>query len=430
MIVMLLMIVSILVLLGTGFPIALVLGATGAISTFILDPKYMSGIPHTIFNTATAEPLIAVPLFILMGQIIQQSKVAERFYLSIALWLRPIPGGLLHSNITVCTVFSAVSGSSVATAATVATAAMPNLDRLGYDRRLSTGTLAAGGTLGILIPPSIPLIVYGSIVEESIGSLFVAAIVPAILLVSMFHAYIFFRALMNPSLAPTDTNASSVSLRQLFLSLRDILPVFAIVLAVLGGIYAGWTTSTEAAAVGVLMAFAIAAGYGAINVKMLRGVFVEAIMLTSKILFIVIGAQIFSYSVFVWGINSTIGNFVANLDFSPTVIFFVIVLIYLTLGMFVDALSLMLMTIAIVHPIVVNLGYDSVWFGVVLVLLLEVGLITPPVGMNLFTIKAVSSKILLSDVAYGSLPFVLIILFSVALLVAFPMIVLWLPFYA
>ena len=430
MTVMLLMIASILFLLGAGFPIALVLGVIGVISTFLLDPKYMSGIPHTVFNTATAEPLIAVPLFILMGQIIQQSKVAERFYSSVALWLRPIPGGLLHSNITVCTVFSAVSGASVATAATVATAAMPNLERLGYDRRLSTGTLAAGGTLGILIPPSIPLIVYGSIVEESIGSLFIAAILPALLLVLMFHLFIFIRALIDPDLAPIDKAASSVTLRELFLSLGDILPVFAIVAAVLGGIYAGWTTSTEAAAVGVFMALVIATAYNSLNFKMLRKVFIDAIMLTSMILFIVIGAQIFSYSVFVWGINSTIGDFVGNLDLHPVAIFSVIVLIYITLGMFVDALSLMLMTIAIVHPIVTNLGFDSIWFGVVLVLLLEVGLITPPVGMNLFTIKAVNPKILLSDVAYGSLPFVLIILMAVMLMVIFPKIVLWLPFYA
>jgi C4-dicarboxylate transporter, DctM subunit len=429
MTVMLLMGITVLVLLAAGFPIALVLGATGIAWTLLYDPGHMTGVAHTVFNTASSETLIAVPLFILMGQIVQHSHVAERFYRAIALWLRRLPGGLLHANVSVCTVFSAVSGSSVATAATVATAALPSLQRLKYENRLATGTLAAGGTLGILIPPSIPLIVYGSIVEESIGTLFIAAIIPALMLVSLFHGYILIRSVINPELAPASTGEST-SLSELMRSLLHILPVMAIVVAVLGGIYAGWTTSTEAAAIGVFMALAVAIGYRAVNREMLRIVLQETLTLTAMMLFIVIGAQIFSFAVYTWGINREIGQLVSGLPLQPVFILAIIVVIYIVLGMFVDALSLMLMTISIVHPIIVGLGYDAIWFGIVLVLLLEVGLITPPVGMNLFTIKAVSPGLSLSDVAYGALPFVALMLLAIALLVAFPMIVLWLPFYA
>ncbi|MEQ9243660.1 TRAP transporter large permease [Roseovarius indicus] len=427
MTVMVLMGLTVVALLAFGFPVALVLGATGVFWTWAYDPNYMSGIAHTVFNTASGETLIAIPLFVLMGQIVQQSRVAERFYETVARWLRFLPGGLLHANISVSAVFSAVSGSSMATAATVASAALNSLERLKYDRRMSTGTLAAGGTLGILIPPSIPLIVYGSLAEESIGSLFIAALLPAVLMVSLFHAYIFIRALLNPSLAPR-VHGSEMTKVSMAEGLNSVLPVLAIILVVLGGIYAGWTTSTEAAALGSFMSLLAAAWQRAVSLQMLRRVLTETVMLSGMILFIVIGAQVFSFAVYTWGINIEIGRFVADLAFPPLAIFGVIVLVYLVLGMFVDALSLMLMTLAVVHPIVTNLGYDPIWFGIVLVLLLEVGLITPPVGINLFTIKAVRSDIPLSDVAFGALPFVVIVLLTVALLVAFPQIVLWLPF--
>ncbi|RAI02421.1 hypothetical protein DLJ53_13785 [Acuticoccus sediminis] len=427
MTVMALMGATVLLLLAAGFPIALVLGATGVFWTILYNPNYLGGIAHTVFNTASGETLIAIPLFILMGQIVQHSRVAERFYETVARWLAVVPGGLLHANISVSAVFSAVSGSSVATAATVATAALPSLDRLHYDRRLSTGTLAAGGTLGILIPPSIPLIVYGSLVEESIGSLFIAALLPALMTVSLFHIYIFVRALLDPSVAPAgaaDTPPISTAA-----ALGNVLPVLAIVLVVLGGIYLGWTTSTEAAALGAFMALLTAAGQRTLTWGMLKTVLGETASLTAMILFIVIGAQIFSFAVYTWGINSDIRQLVGGLPYPPLAIFGIIVVIYLILGMFVDALSLMLMTLAVVHPIIVSLGYDPIWFGIVLVLLLEVGLITPPVGMNLFTIKAVNPSISLKDIAYGSLPFVAIVLFSVAILVMFPEVVLWLPFH-
>jgi C4-dicarboxylate transporter DctM subunit len=427
MTVILLMGATLVLLLAAGFPIALVLGTTGVVWTFIYNPNALSGIAHTVFNTSASEALIAVPLFVLMGQMVQHSMVSQRFYQAVAVWLRRVPGGLLHANIAVCSVFSAVNGSSVATAATVASAALPSMVRHKYDLRLATGTLAAGGTLGILIPPSIPLIVYGSVAQESIGKLFMAALVPALVLVILFHAYIFIRAVRDPAVAPSDP-AAKTDVGELLRSLGTMLPVMTIIVAVLGGIYTGWTTSTEAAAVGAFMSMLVAAGYRALSLKMLRTVLTETVMLTAMIFFIVIGAQIFSYAIYTWGLNSEIARFIDALSYPRVVVFAVIVLIYLVLGMFVDALSLMLMTIGVVLPIIVKLGYDPIWFGIVLVLLLEIGLITPPVGMNLFTIKAVSPDLKLSDVALGSLPFVAMMLVVVGLLVAFPQIALWLPF--
>jgi tripartite ATP-independent transporter DctM subunit len=417
---------TILLLLAAGWPIALVLGATGLFWIILFDARQLSGVAHTLFNTAASEALIAVPLFVLMGQIVQHARVSERFYRSVSGWLRRLPGGLLHANIAVCSVFSAVSGSSVATAATVGTAALPSLQRLRYDPKLAAGSLAAGGTLGILIPPSIPLIVYGSIVQESIGKLFIAALVPALILVIMFHIYIVLRCLANPALAPADDveRNEGGNLRGF---LTDILPVISIVVAVLGGIYSGITTSTEAAAVGALMALIVAGASGNVTRSMLRTVMTETATLTAMMLFIVIGAQIFSYAVFTWGINAEIGRIVSDLALPRGAVLAVIIGIYIILGMFLDALSLMLMTLAIVHPIIVALGYDPLWFGILLVLLLEIGLITPPVGMNLFTIKAVSQDIKLSDVGWGALPFAVLMLIAIVILSVFPGLVLWLP---
>jgi len=415
----------IMVLLLMGLPIAAVLGITGLAWIAAFDPTYLKGAGYAILNTATSETLIAVPLFILMGEIIQRSEVASRFYNAVAPALARLPGGLLHANIAVCSVFAAVSGSSIATAATIGTAAIPNLDRLGYDRRLIFGTLAAGGTLGILIPPSIPLIIYGALVEESVGRLFVAAVLPAAMIVLLFELYLLIRALMRPDIAPRGSVATDAA--SWAAALRDIAPLIAIIVVVLGGIYRGWTTPTEAAALGAFMALAVALTQGTLTWALLTQAIGSTVKVTSTLLFIVLGAQVFSFAVFTWGINSKVADFVAGLSYAPATVIVAILAMYFVLGMFIDALSMMVMTLAVVHPIVIGLGYDSVWFGIVLVLLLEVGLITPPVGLNLFTIQAIRPGIALGEVAAGALPFVVLLLIGVALLVGFPGIALWLP---
>jgi tripartite ATP-independent transporter DctM subunit len=423
------MMISILVPLFLGVPIAVTLGGSGLVWLVILNPAHLRGAGYALWNIADNYILISVPLFLLMGEIIQRSDIAQRFYRAMSLWLRWLPGGLLHANIGACGVFSAVSGSSVATAATIGTAAIPNLMALGYDRRLIFGTLAAGGTLGILIPPSIPLIIYAALVEVSLGRLFIAAAVPGLMMLVLFAAYIGWRAWRDPAVSPpVPLDETRTRRRELLGSIGDVLPVLAIILVVLGGIYFGWATPTEVAALGVLIALVVAAAYRRLTWTVIRESVVAAVTFTSMLMFVIIGAHIFSYALFAWGMTREATSWVADLAVAPVVVLGVIVLIYLVLGMFIDALSMMVLTLSVVFPIVTGLGYDPVWFGVVLVMLLEIGLITPPVGINLYTIQGLIPGLTnVLEVARGALPFVLLLLIGVGLLVAFPDIALWLP---
>jgi C4-dicarboxylate transporter, DctM subunit len=414
------------VLLVIGLPIGLVLGATGLFWLVVKDPVLLRGAARAVMNLSTSDILLSLPLFILMGLIVQKSDVARRFYGAVALWLRRLPGGLLHTNIAVCSVFSAISGSSVATAATVGSTAIPTLLGLNYDKRLMSGSLAAGGTLGILIPPSIPLIVYGATVQESIGQLFIAATMPALMMIGLFMVYILIRAIVNPSLAPAPPPVP-VTMAERLRSIVDLMPLTVVALVVIGGIYKGWTTTTEAAALGLATAILVAAVTRSLSLRMLREALVETVSLTAVLMFIVVGATVFSFAIFSWSINSTLANMVADLPLAPLTIMLIISALYVVLGMFIDPLSLMLMTISVMVPIVTTLGYDPIWFGVVLVILLEIGMITPPVGMNLFTIQAISppGALRLREVASGSLPFVGLMALLCLILILFPGIVLW-----
>ena len=427
MIVMLWMTLTLLVPLLIGIPIAIALGGSGLIWLIALDPNYLRGVGHSIWNGATSDVLTSVPLFILMGELVQRTGLASRFYDAVALWLRRLPGGLFHANIAATSVFSAVSGSSVATAATIGMVALPNLERLNYNRRMTLGSLAAGGTLGILIPPSIPLIVYGALVETSVGKLFMAALLPGIGMALLFSTYIAIKVLLKPSLAPR-ARLEPPTLAERLHSLGQMGPLLIVVLVILGGIYLGWTTTTEAAASGTLVTCLMALVQGRMRWALLRDSLVSAIRFTAMLMFVIFGAQIFSFAVFSWGITSEMGRWIGGLDYPPLAILLIILAIYLVLGMFIDALSIMIMTLSILYPIILQLQYDPIWFGVVLVILLEIGLITPPVGLNLYTIQALQpGKVPLKEVSLGAFPFVLLLLAGVALLIAFPDIALWLP---
>lgn len=423
----LLMPLSILLPLFAGIPIAVTLGGAGLLWLVAYDPAFLRGASYAVWNTSTSDVLASVPLYILMGDLIQRSGIAGNFYDAVGLWMRRLPGGLLHANIGACAVFSAVSGSSVATAATMGVVALPSLERGGYDRRLSLGSLAAGGTLGILIPPSIPLIIYGALVEESIGELFMAALIPGVIMALLFSLYIgavSALGLVRPPLAKDMPATVTDYLR----ALVRMGPLLLLILAILVSVYAGWATTNEAAAFGFLFALLVAWSQKRLSWQVLRDSLRSTIRLTAMLLFIVLGAQIFSFAVFTWGINRELSALVLSLDVAPIVVLLVIILAYFVLGMFLDSISVMVLTLAIVHPILTSLGYDSVWFGVVLVILLEVGLITPPVGMNLFTIQALApNRIGLGEVAWGALPFVSILLLGLVLLVAVPELALWLP---
>ena len=420
---------SMLVPLLLGIPIAVALGAPGLLWLLYLDPEnlvYVRGAGNAIWNTAENYTLLAVPLFILMGELLQRTDISRRFYQAVSACLWRLPGGALHSNIVACAVLSAVSGSSVATAAMVGAAAIPSLIRLKYDRKLIFGTLAAGGTLGILIPPSIPLIIYAALVEESVGRLFIGALIPGLMMAGMFFLYVLWRGWrLGRAGAPSPRPEVEMSGLQIA---ADMLPFGAIFAVVFGGLYFGWATPTEIAGVGVAIALLTALVYRQLNVAAVWGALVASVNITAVILFVVIGAQIFSYALFSWGVTRSVAEWTSSLPYPTAVIFGCIVMMYLILGMFIDSISMMVLTLGVVFPVIVNLGYDPVWFGVVLVILIEIGLITPPVGINLFTIQAVVPNLTsVMEVARGALPFVFLLLAGVGLLMLFPELVLWLP---
>lgn len=421
-----LMFLSLFILLLSGMPIAGALGLVGLVSLLLYDPNLINAVPFVLWNSSISFVLVACPLFVLMGNIMLDSGINKRFYGAISLWVRWLPGGLLQTNIFASSIFAAVSGSSVATAATMGTIAIPEQIKLNYEKKIIYGSLAAGGTLGILIPPSIAMIIYCSLVYESVGKLFMAGVIPGILMAALFVGYILIRSVINPSIAPQVKNVH-VSMKERLLSLVDLMPTMMIIAFILLAIYLGWATPNEIAAVGVALSLIFAVLYRGFSIQKLKKSLSETAFLTGMLLFVIIGAQIFTYALFSWGATAEISAAVVNLPLSPMVIWFVLALMYIFLGMFIDAISMMVLTLAVVHPIIVGLGFDPVWFGVVLVLLLEIGLITPPVGLNLYTIKAVANESSFSDIVKGSFPFVLLLLLGVIILTIFPQLALWLP---
>jgi tripartite ATP-independent transporter DctM subunit len=336
-----------------------------------------------------------------------------------------LPGGLLHANIFSCAIFAAVSGSSVATAATVGTVAIPEMMKRGYDPKPVLGSLAAGGTLGILIPPSIIMVLYGALVEESIARLFMAGVLPGLMMAGIFMIFIATQLMLKPELAPP--RHSAVEGRPPLSDMLHIVPVLGLLLVVLGSIYVGFATPTEAAAVGAAGALALAAGYGGLSWK----VFSESIMATVKttcmVTLIIIGAQILSAALTYSGVSRAVSEWILALGLSKWVFFLALVILYLVLGCFVDGISMIYMTLPVLIPVIKAFGFDLVWFGIILTILIELGQITPPVGLNLFTIHAISGGRSFAEVVRGSLPYCFLMLLVIVILCFFPGIALWLP---
>lgn len=421
----LLAVIILCALLGSGLWIALTLGGTGIV--LLLAAGYPLNAVSTIFWTQTGNfVLVAIPLFILMGEIILSSGISSRFYQSISPWARFLPGRLYSINILATGLFSAVSGSSVATAAAIGSVAIPELQKRGYAKRLNYGTIAAGGTLGILIPPSAGLIIYGSLVNANIATLFIAAVIPGLLVIATFLVYVALACTIVPSMLPPDEERAS--LRQLLATLPGLLPITMLIAMVIGSIYSGYATPTEAAALGVAGAALIAV----LNGEMRGGLFLHclkrAVTSTAMIMFIVLGAQIVAYAFARTGASRELVDWVIALNMGPWEVFLVLCVMYLILGCFIDAISIMVLTLPLVHPLIVALGFDPIWFGIVLIILIEVGMITPPVGLNLFVIQNFAGrKGSFGEIAIGSAPFVVLMLLVVAMLCVWPQLVLWLP---
>jgi tripartite ATP-independent transporter DctM subunit len=385
----------------------------------------LTSISSVVWNSVDSYVLIAVPLFLLMGEIILRSGAGEFFYRGVAALMGRTRGALLHANTLSCAIFSAVSGSSVATAATVGTVAIPEMLKQGYQPRIVFGSLAAGGTLGILIPPSIAMVLYGALVQQSVSKLFIAGIIPGLLLAGIFMVYGIVRVRLDPTLVPAgrEGDLSGERLREAV----HVLPVIAILIAVLGGIYTGFVTPTEAAAMGAVGAMLLAAGYRRLTRAVIMNSLMSTVRSTCMLTMIIVGAQILSTGLTYSGVSREISTWVVGLGLSKWAFFGLLVALYLFLGCFVDGLSMIYMTLPVLFPTVVAMGFDPIWFGVVLTVLIELGQITPPVGLNLFTIHAISGGHRFGEVALGSLPYAVLVLLMVVILALWPQLATWLP---
>lgn len=379
---------------------------------------------NSTWNSLNSWALTALPLFILMGEILFRTSISTRLLNGLVPWLSNIPGRLLHINVVACSLFAAVSGSSAATTATVGKITLDDLSKRGYDRSLAIGSLAGAGTLGFLIPPSLIMIIYGVLSDTSIGKLFSGGIIPGLLLACFYSFYIGIRATMNPAAVPAADRKYNFA--EKLKAFKDLAPILALILVVLGGIYLGITTPTEAAAIGVLGALILALAYRNLTWQNLREALLQAVQTSCMICLIIAGAAFLSQVVGFVGIARAISTYIASLNMSPYLLLLILGLMYLLLGMILDGISIVVMTLPIVLPIVLAAGFDPLWFGIYLVIMVELSQITPPVGFSLFVIQGISYEPV-SYIIKSTLPFLIIMVLMVALLALFPDLVLFLP---
>ncbi len=416
---------GLLALLTLSIPVGIVLFLLGlGVDSFFSPFPLIKGLGNLVWSSSNSATLIAIPFFVLLGEILVRSGVATRTYSALDKWVSWLPGGLIHANIATATMFSATSGSSVATSATVATVAMPQAERLGYDPKLFSGAIAAGGTLGIMIPPSINLIVYGFLTQSSIPQLFLAGLVPGVALALLF---VLVTALICAARPDLGGERRTFPLSEMLGALTDLLPIIVLFTIIIGTIYQGWATPTEAAAVGVAGALAIAAFFRGVSLQMLKESLTGTLKVTSMIMLVVIGASFLNFTLASAGLGTELRNFLEGLGMTPLMTILVVVLIYIVLGFFIETLSLMVVTIPIIVPLVEAQGYDTIWFGILMIVLIEMALITPPVGLNLYVVQGARKSGNMGEVMLGAVPYVLVMLAMAAALIAFPQIALFLP---
>lgn len=414
------------VLGGSGLALGAALGLTGLlILQFVAGGATFVAV-DAVWNVLNSFTLSAIPLFIILGEIMLRSGVSERIYTALSPLFQRVPGGLLHTNIAVCTLFGAVSGSSLSTAAAVGSVAYPEMTARGYDRRTVVASLAGGGTLGLLIPPSLSLLIYGALTETSIGQLFLAGILPGILFALAFMVYIFVRCLTRPGLAPRGERQAGAA--AVLMGVLGLWPFGLLVLAIMGSITFGFATPTEAAGIGVIATIVVGWLWGNLRLGTLLESFYAGILLYASIAFVVMGATILAQAVSLLGVPQAILESVRAADLGPVIVLAAVVVVYLVLGCFFDGLSLMIMTLPIVVPLMTGLGYDAVWLGVVITIMIEIGQVTPPVGLNLSVLVSVTKDdVSLGHAALATIPYWLILLAGVAVLAAAPEIALLLP---
>jgi len=419
--VLILGLLSALLLGGMWLPFAIL--ATGLISIFLADGiAGFNALGFVLWGSMNSFTLTAIPLFILMSEILLQSGITGPLYAALARVARPIPGGLLQTNIASSALFAAICGSSVATAAAIGTVALPNLEKRGYSMRMAYGSLAAGGTLGILIPPSIPMILYGSFTETSVAKLFMAGVVPGILLATIFMIYIGIRSLLLADNAP-QTDEGRIPLRTV---IGQLLPFVFLMTTILGGIYFGWATPTEAAALGCTIAVLIGLFSGGLTRSVVTRSFVVAMRSSAAILAIVMAAMVFAYAFENASLGKNLTQWLLSLKLDRDTFLLALLILYVILGCLMESIAMMVITVPLLFPTIVAYGIDPIWFCVALVILIELGQLTPPFGINLFVIKQISGAPL-GEVVRGTVPYYALIIGFVMLLNFVPGIALWLP---
>ena len=416
-------------LLGLTVMSGAVLGAALGLTGFAILEIFGGGVTRlgvqAVFNVLAEFTLTAIPLFILLGDVLVASGLATGIYRAMSPLFGRLRGGLLHTNIAVCTVFGAVSGSSMSVSAAVGSVAYPELSQRGYDRRLVVGSLAGGGTLGLLIPPSLSLLIYGALTDTSIGKLFLAGVLPGLMMAALFMVYIEITVRRQPSLAPQEPRMPwGETLR----ATMAVWPILVLILAVLGSLFAGIATPTESAAVGVAAAVLLGFTMGDLTWPKLAKTFLSSASTFAVIALVFMGAVILAQSISLMQLPQKMLETISGVGMSPLVLLVVIVFIYLLLGMIFDGLSMMVMTLPVVFPLMTGLGFDAIWLGVVITMMVEIGMLTPPVGMNLFVLVGITQgKVSLAEAAMGALPFWILLMVGVAILTAVPGIATWLP---
>jgi C4-dicarboxylate transporter, DctM subunit len=417
--------IVLLAVLGSSIAVAAGMGITGLILNQLYSPLPLTRVMGELaWATTNNFILTAIPFYIMFGEILLRSGIAERMYSALIQWLSWLPGGLMHSNIGSCALFGSVSGSSVATAATIGVVAMGEIDKHKYNERLFLGTLAAGGTLGILIPPSINMIIYGVMTDTSVPKLYLAGFIPGFILTVLFSLTVLIACLWRPhwggQKVPTNWEAR-------IRLLPDLLPPLGLLMVVVGAIFFGIATATESAAVGIVGALAITAWRRRLTLAMLIEVCEATVRTTAMVVAILVGAFFLNIVIQTIGLTQQLSQLITAYQLTPVQVLTAVIVLYLVLGTFMEELSMMISTIPITTPLILQAGYDPVWFGILIVLLIQTAMVTPPFGINLFVIQGIRGRGRLSDVEWGAAPFVIALLLMVGLICAFPDIAMWLP---
>ncbi len=411
--------------LGSGIWVALSMIGVSAIGMILFTSRPVGdAMATTIWGTSSSWTLTALPLFVWMGEILFRTRLSENLFKGLSPWMQKLPGGLIHVNVVGCALFAAISGSSAATVATVGKMSIPELRKRNYPEKILLGSLAGSGTLGLLIPPSIILIIYGVAVQESIAKLFIAGIIPGIMIALIFMSYVIIWSLINKKSMPKIIEEHSF-LEKIKRS-KQLLPVIILILSVIGSIYTGIATATEAASLGVVGALILSYFQKSLTFKTFKSSLLGATKTSCMIAFILAGSTFLSLAMGFTGLPRNLALWIQNMDLSPYVLIFVLMIFYIILGMFLDGISAVVLTMAIIEPMIRQAGFDMIWFGIFLVIVVEMAQITPPVGFNLFVLQGMAKKDM-GYIARSAFPLFLLMVLAVILVVIFPEIALWMP---